>query len=87
MINKICLNTSNSGRLFRCCFKDNLFYMNYLTSIYKGWFTEKKEKQSSNFEKVVGKMQNYIISKKNLLQVSVEDSKKKYESLVMKNNM
>jgi hypothetical protein len=44
MINKICLNTSNSGRLFRCCFKDNLFYMNYLTSIYKGWFTEKKEK-------------------------------------------
>jgi hypothetical protein len=77
LVNKVCLNTINTGRLFRLTYKDNLLYINYFNSIYKGWFVDKKEKDTFNFEKTAHKIEQYMLGKKSLLYANVEDSKKK----------
>lgn len=61
--------------------------MNHFNSIYKGWFCDKKDKQTFNMDRTISKIDSYMLSKKNILQVNIDQSKKRYESLLLKNNI
>lgn len=57
-VNQLGIIFNNSGRLIRMAVRSNgLVFFNSLESIYRSWFTEKKDaKEIPNFQRVANRM-------------------------------